>query len=335
MSSRTRFLSAVALTAVGILSLAACSAGSPSGPAPSDAAGGGTSSGEGELTPITVGLLSIAPAAAIQYGIDEGIFEEHGLDVTTQIAQGGAAMLPAVSTGQIDFGVGNPLSVLTAASQGVDVRIASGYSFSMAEGDDINAVVTRAGDGIESWKDLAGKSVSVNAVNTQGDLTIKESVEADGGDPDSVQFIEIAFPDALAQLDSGNVDAVWIPEPFLSMAVADPDKYSVVGYPNQNALPGLPTMVTFTSGAVSEDTELISTWREAVADTLAAATEDREGFGTTIAEFTGMPEAAAANLRLERLDAELDPQLLVDLSALAAKFGFIESEPDLDTVILD
>jgi NitT/TauT family transport system substrate-binding protein len=328
--SRTRILSATALAAAGLLTLAACSSGSPSGePAASQPDGG-------DLTPITVGLLTIAPAAAVQYGIDEGIFEEHGLDVTVQIAQGGAAMLPAVSTGQIDFGVGNPLSVLVAASQGVDMRIASGYSFSLAEGDDINAVVTRAEDGIESWKDLAGRSVSVNAVNTQGDLTIKESVEADGGDPEAVEFIEIAFPDALAQLDSGNVDAVWIPEPFLSGAIADTDKYAVLGYPNQNALPGMPTMVTFTSGPLAdEDPELVQTWRDAVGDVLAAATEDREGFGATIAEFTGMPEAAAMNLRLERLSGELDPQLITDLSGLAAKHGFVESEPDLDTIILE
>lgn len=326
---RTRSLAALALA--GVFALAACNAGSPSGETadPADA-------GTGELTPITIGLLSIAPAAAVQYGIDQGIFAEHGLDASVQITAGGAAMLPAVATGQIDFGVGNPLSVLVAASQGVDVRIASGYSFSLDTGDDINAVVTRAGDGIETWADLEGQRVSVNAINTQGDLTIKESVEADGGDPESLQFIEIPFPEALAQLDSDNVDAVWIPEPFLSAAVADPEAYTVVGYPNQNTIPGLPTMVTFTSGTVADDDpELVERWREAITDVLAAATADGEGFGTTIAEFTGMPEAAAMNLRLERLSGELDPALIVELGALADKFDFIGTVPDLDTVILD
>lgn len=319
------------LVAAVALALTACASGSPSG-------GGETAapdeSGAGELTPITVGLLSIAPAAAVQYGIDEGIFEANGLDVEVQIAQGGAAMLPAVSTGQLDFGVGNPLSVLVAASQGVDVRVASGYSFSLEDGDDINAVVTRAADGMDSWADLDGKRVSVNAVNTQGDLTIKDSVAEDGGDPDSIEFIEIAFPDALAQLDSNNVDAVWIPEPFLSAAIASPDKYTVLGYPNQNTIPGLPTMVTFTSGQVADDTELIEKWRAAINDTLDAANADREGFGATIAGFTGMPEAVATDLRLERLSGELDRQVLVDLSDLAVEYGFIETEPDIEAIMI-
>lgn len=327
---RHRATTFAAVLTAGVLALAACAAGSPSGEEPEPSADGGSEA----LVPITVGVLSIAPAAAIQYGIDEGIFEEHGLDVSTQVAQGGAAMLPAVSTGQIDFGVGNPLSVLVAASQGVDVRVVTGYSFSMAEGDDINAVVARAGDGIETWADLAGKSVSVNAVNTQGDLTIKESVAKDGGDPDSVKFIEIAFPDALAQLDSGNVDAVWIPEPFLSRAGADPSKYVTVGYPNQESIPGMATMVTFASGDVAEDDELVEKWRAALADVLDAATEDREGFGATIASFTGMPAEVATGLRLERLTADLDAALITDLSDLAVKYEFITSEPDLDTVIV-
>lgn len=328
--SRTR-ITALAALAAGALLLTACTSGSPSGdPDPT----GDTGTGTEELTSITVGSLAIAPSAAVQYGLDQGIFEEHGLDVEIQIADGGAAMLPAVSTGQLDFGVGNPLSVLVAASQGVDVRVASGYSFSLEEGEDINAVVTRAGDGIDSWADLEGKRVSVNAVNTQGDLTIKESVAKDGGDPDALNFIEIGFADALAQLDGNNVDAVWIPEPFLSAAVADPTKYAVLGYPNQNTIPGLPTMVTFTSGAVAEDTETLEKWRTALAATLDAANADREGFAATIAEFTGMPEAVALDLRLERLSADLDPQVLIDLSDLALKYDFMDSEPDLETVII-
>lgn len=319
-----------ALAATGLL-LASCSSGSPSGGTPSESAGGGSE----ELTPITVGLLTIAPSAAVEYGIQNGIFEEHGLDVETSIAQGGAAMLPAVSTGQIDFGVGNPLSVLTAASQGIDVRITSGYSFSLEEGDDINAVVAKADSGITTWADLEGKTVSVNAVNTQGDLTIKDSVAKDGGDPDAVNFSEIAFPDALAQLDAGNVDAVWIPEPFLGGALTQPEEYTVVGYPNQNSLPGLPTMVTFASGAVVEDTETLEKWRSAITDVLETVNGDPEGFAAVIAEFTGMPEATALELRLERLSGELDPQVITDLSALAAEYGFIESEPDIDVVIAE
>src|SRR5699024_12188500 len=38
------------------------------------------SSGDGELVPLTVGVLPIAPSVAVGYGVEEGIFEEHGLE---------------------------------------------------------------------------------------------------------------------------------------------------------------------------------------------------------------------------------------------------------------
>lgn len=330
MSTRTRITAIGALAAASLL-LASCSSGSPSGGGAEEPSDGEQSQ---ELMPVTVGLLAIAPAAAVQYGIDEGIFEEHGIDLTVETAQGGAAMLPSVSTGAYDFGVGNPLSVLTAASQGIDMRIVSGYSFSLEEGDGINAVVTRTEDGLESWSDLEGLTVATNTIKTQGDLTINESIELDGGDPSTVEYVEIPFPDALPQLEAGNADAVWVPEPFLSQALADPDTYSVLGYPNQDALPGLPTMVTFASGeTVDGDPEKVELWREALAASLEAANADREGYNATIESFTGMPAEVVEGIRLERLTADLDPQVITDLSAMAAKWGFIDSEPDLDVVI--
>jgi NitT/TauT family transport system substrate-binding protein len=47
-----------------------------------------------------------------------------------------------------------------------------------------------------------------------------------------------------------------------------------------------------------------------------------------------MPENVATDLRLERLSGDLDPQLLTDLSELALTYKFLETEPDLDTVII-
>src|SRR6476620_3690591 len=98
--------------AVGVaaaLLLTGCGAGSPSGSASNSSAAGGDG-----VRNISVGVISIAPSAAVQLGIDEGIFAKHKLKVELQSGQGGAAMLPAVSTGTMNFSVGNPLSVLLA-----------------------------------------------------------------------------------------------------------------------------------------------------------------------------------------------------------------------------
>src|SRR5690606_21603782 len=87
--------------------------------------------GDGELTPVTVGSLPIVDTAAIHLGVEQGIFAEHGLDVDLQIAQGGAAVVPAVVSGEYQFAFSNVVSLLVASSQGLDLQIvASGNSTS-------------------------------------------------------------------------------------------------------------------------------------------------------------------------------------------------------------
>lgn len=107
-----------------IVVLTGCGEGSPSGE------DGPTANGSGaeELTTISVGTLPIASSAELRFGVSEGIFAEHGLDVELVEGQGGAELLPAVQNQSLAIAVGNPMSVLTAAERGLDVKVISGYS---------------------------------------------------------------------------------------------------------------------------------------------------------------------------------------------------------------
>lgn len=310
------------------LLLSGCGGGSPSGSTSNTPAAGGDG-----VRNISVGVIPIAPSAAVQLGIDEGIFAKHKLKVELQSGQGGAAMLPAVSTGTMNFSVGNPLSVLLAKSKGLDMKIVSGYSNSLAAGNDINGVVARADSGIASAKDLVGKKVAVNTINAQGDLTIKEVVSKQGGDPGAVQFLELPFQDMAAQLAEGNVDAVWVPEPFLSRLLAEGNR--LVTYNNQEALPGLPTMVTFTSGNYAQQNpQVVSDFKAAMTETLALAQSNPDKVRALLPAFMKMPEAVAKELRLEEFDGKLDEPILGELGELMAKYGIVPSTPDVSGTIL-
>ena len=328
----TRKLSTAAAGGVLLaLALTGC-AGSTSGSDAESSPSGSEGPGSGELQQVVVGVLSIAPSSAMQYGIDEGIFEKHGLDIELQPGTGGAAMLPAVSTGDIHFAVGNPLSVMVAKDKGLDMKIVSGYSNSLAEGADINGVVARADSGITSFADLEGKTTTVNAINTQGDLTIMESAALAGADPEKIKFNELPFPDMEAQLELGNTDAVWLPEPFLSRALANPD-YVLVGHPNQEAIPGMPTMVTFTSGRYAEENaETVTAFKEAVTETLTQAQANVDDVRATLPAFMGMDAAVAENLNMEEFDGELRSDQLDDMGALMLKYEFVAKEPDVDAM---
>lgn len=336
--------SLIGLAAAGMLALSACGSDAPAEDDDADTGaedttddtGGEEAADEnGELTEITVGVLPIAPSVGIYYGIENGVFEEHGLDVELSTSNAGAAMLPAVNAQQLHFAVGNPNSVLNANDRGLDMKIMTGYSNSLAEGDDIAGVVTTADSGIETWSDLEGHTVSVNALQTQGDLTIMEVVENDGGDPDAVEFSEMPFPDMPAQLEQGNTDAIWVPEPFLSSALAD-DANQLVGYSFQDSIAGMPTMVSFSSTEyVEENPEVAQAFRDAMVESLDMAENDPDGARALLPEFIDLPEEAAENLRMEELDGELRLEQLEETGALMVKFGFISEEPDPSTLYFE
>src|SRR5690625_796748 len=106
----------MAAGAATLLLLAACNG---------DAADPGPEGEDAELTPITVGVLPIVDTAAIWLGVDEGIFEEHGLDVTLEILAGGAAVVPTVVSGEHEFGFSNSISVLQGVEQGLPLQVAT------------------------------------------------------------------------------------------------------------------------------------------------------------------------------------------------------------------
>jgi len=324
--TRVRTVSGLAGLAAVALALTGCSGSAPAADPTADTA-------DGALTTVTVGVLAIAPSVAMQYGIDEGIFEKHGLDVQLETGQGGAAMLPAVYAGSMDFAIGNPLSVMVAVDKGLEMQIVTGYSNSKADGDDINGVVVRTDSGIDGFADLDNKTVSVNAVSTQGDLTIKESAEQDGGDPSQINFNEMPFPDMEAQLAAGNTDAIWVPEPFLSKALASPD-FKLIGYPNQQALPGLPTMVSFTSAKyATANADTLSKFRDAVDETLAQAEANPDDVRATLPAFMGMDGAVAAKLKMESFDGEVPVDVLAGLGKLMQKYQIVTESPDVAAMI--
>ena len=185
-------LSAVALGAAAILALSGCtdSAADP------DVRRHRRRAAPASSRPVRVAALPIAETGALWAAIDEGIFEDHGLEVEVVPAQGGAQAIPALLSGDIQFAIGQPFGPFRADVQDLGVVIIGDYANSLAEGKDVNAVVSLADSGITRPADLAGKRVSVNSLGAAGDVTIMKAVQDDGGDPSTIEFVEVAFPDA-------------------------------------------------------------------------------------------------------------------------------------------
>ncbi|MBO9579015.1 MAG: ABC transporter substrate-binding protein [Microbacteriaceae bacterium] len=285
-----------------------------------------------ETYDIKVAALPIAETGAIWAALDAGIFEEHGINLEILPAQGGAQAIPALVSGDIDFAIGQPFGPFRAALAGEQVRLLTNYANSLPENPDVNSVVASAASGVTRWADLSGKKVSVNSPNAAGDLTIRAAVAADGGDPSTIEFVVVAFPDAPGQLEAGTIDAAWVPDPFRGMIVEAGG--TDLGGPYQATIPGLTVLTNFTlQSVIDEDPGKVEAWNAALTDALAYASEHEDEVRAAISKYLEIPEAGVAGIVLPEFTADLGTAHLQELIDLALEFGYLDQAPDLSQLI--
>lgn len=322
---RRAFLGGLAALVTTVALVGCTDSGAPAEP---------TDAGPAETYQVRVAALPIAETGAIWAALEAGIFEEHGIELEILPAQGGAQAIPALVAGDIDFAIGQPMGPFRAALGGEEVRILSNYANSLASGDaDVNSVVASAASGISSWADLSGKTVSVNSLGAAGDLTIRAAVAADGGDPNSINFVAVAFPDVPAQIEAGAIDAAWAPDPFRGMVVGAGG--TDLGGPYQATIPGLTVLTNFTlQKVIDEKPEMVEAWNAALAAALEYAAANEDAVRTAIEAGLGLPEGAAGGIVLPEFTADLSNAGLQKLVDLALEYKYFEAAPDLDAIVV-
>ena len=322
-------LAAAAATA---LTLSACGGGSLSGGSTGEATGDGAAAGEG-LTEVSVGVIPILDTAPIWLGKEQGFFEEAGLDLNITETSGGAAAVPGVVSGDFQFAFGNIISVMVANDKGLDLEfLANGISTSGDASSDVGAVVVPADSPIQSPADLAGKTVSVNNLSNIGDTTIRSVVEEDGGDHESIRFVEVGFPDAPAALASGQVDAAWILEPFLTQALDDGAR--VVSYNFADMHKGLDVAGYFTTSSYAEENpEIAEAFTEAMNKSLEYAQENPDQVRDIVGTYTSIGDEMRARMVLPAYRSEFNREAAEALGSAATRYGTLSKEPDLDAML--
>lgn len=312
------------LAGLAVTAMSACGGASSEQPAPA---------APGEPDRVKAGVIAIVDVAPIYLGKEKGFFSKRDIDLTLETSQGGAAIVPAVLSGQYQFGFSNVTSLILARSRGLPVKMVSNGVASTGEsGKDFGGVVVRSDSPIRGPADLAGKTVSVNTLKNIGDTTVRASVRKAGGDPAAVNFAELAFPDAPAALQAGRVDAIWVVEPFLSAAVAAGGRIVASNY--VDAAPDLTVAAYFTSDQIATgQKDLVKRFNEAMVESLAYADAHPDEVRTVITTYTAIKADAAAKMQLPKWPAEINKASVQTLTDLAVGDKLLDKAPDLATLL--
>ncbi len=186
-------------------------------------------------TDIKVGVTPVNSTGAIQYGIDSGIFAKNGLNVTELVVfPAPPPSIAALASGAVQFTYSPTIPAINAYENGgVALRIvapADGYrSIDLAKAKKDTAYALKIDDtgvcikptsGINGWKDLVGKTVSVPARGAQAEVTIASAVKKAGGDPSKINWVTLGLPQVIASVTSGAIDAGFTVEPFTTGCTA-------------------------------------------------------------------------------------------------------------------
>jgi len=316
-----RHLAALALVTV-LAATTACGSNSANTPAPAP----------GQPEKVTVGVIAILDVAPIYLGKQKGFFTKRNIDLDLVTASGGAAIVPAVVSGQYQFGFSNVISLLLASSNGLPLKVVSNGNNSTGVDNDFASLLVKADSPIKTPADLAGKKVAANTLKNIVDTSVRASVRKAGGDPKAVNFVELPFPQQPAALQSGQVDAVFVVEPFQQAVLAQGGRKIASSY--VDAAPNLTVAMYFSSQqTIAAKPDLVKRFTEAMKESLAYADAHPDEARAIIGTYTQIAPDTIAKMTLPKWPAEVNRASVQTLADLALSDGLLTKPADINALL--
>ena len=170
-----------------------------------------------------------------------GYFAEEGLKVEFIDFDSVSNMVAPLGVGQLDAGGGAlAAGIYNAVGRGIDVRVVAdlasdppGYGFQELL---IRTDLVRSGK-YKTFKDLKGLTIAGNTPGSTSSSELNQLLIKAGLKFDDVKRVFMGYPDHIAGLKNGSVDASLMPEPNATTAVKDGVAVKVAGddafYPGQ------------------------------------------------------------------------------------------------------
>lgn len=321
------------IAALGTSLVAAAAIAGCGGSGPAAGTGAGAEAGADQKT-IRVTLQPIADFAPIWLGISKGFFSKEGVSV--QVVPGAAsssAQIPLLLSGQAEIASTTSTAALQAVSQNVEVSVVAGLtSFADTPERDSSALVLAGDSTVNSYADLAGKTVALSGLKSITQTAVMGAVEKAGGDAAAVKFIQVPLPNIGNTVTTGGADAGVLIDPFLSAATGSGAK--VLGHPISEITGGLPgTSLVATKAYADANGPALKKFTAGLAASVAYCNQHPEEVITATAEGTKVDVAKLTGSKNPVFDASVTPDLLAKEADLLRKYGALNKAVDAASIL--
>jgi NitT/TauT family transport system substrate-binding protein len=282
---------------------------------------------------LRVAVLPIANLTPVYISKKNGYFQSEGLDVDLTVAQGGAELLPTLVAGTIQIGYSAWTPALLARAQGYDLMIIAGHANAREKPPEGGALIVPKDSPIQGYKDLKGKRVSVNNVQSVAWLTIVEPMRRVGLGPKDVTFVEMPYPVMNDALLNGRLDAIAQVEPFTTILMSS-GKARIIGYPYIDTLPRLPIAGWVASEKwVSRNPETTEKFVRAFRRGVEFMNSNKEESLQLMVEFSKLDPAIARKVQLDHFDASVNVELLQKQADLMLQHKLLDKKLDVSRMV--
>jgi NitT/TauT family transport system substrate-binding protein len=219
---------------------AARASSAPAAGAPSSSTAGAPAAASAT---VVVGYIPVTVAAPVYVAVEKGYFAEQGITADLQLFTSGAEILTQTAAGHLNIGtvasVGS--AALNALQTGVDVKImGTGHAESRAT-PTTTFVVRKVDSHLPSVAELRGHKLAINSVGVATEYILALGLATADLRIEDIDLQQMPFPDMVAALTNGSIDAAVMAEPFITRVVQQD-----IAEPLPNVVPDkLQTTVTY------------------------------------------------------------------------------------------
>ncbi|HVO93133.1 MAG TPA: ABC transporter substrate-binding protein [Terriglobales bacterium] len=264
-----------------------------------------------------LGYMKIVDNAAMFVAMEKGFFKAEGLELETVPMAGGAMIVQGVTSGDLQFGWTNVISLYQAFVEGFDFKLIAGGATNVRGSNETHAIIVAKDSPIKTAKDLQGKTVAVNTLNNIVHLMAMAWVDKNGGAASKVKFVEIPFPNMEAALVAGKVDAISIQEPFAAVAARRAET-RVLSNPWGDVLPKFLIASWFASEKwIQKNKATGQAFVRAINRGIDAIHADKEGGRAAMIKWAGLNPDMVGKIGLPQFEksvSEKDLQVTMDLT---------------------
>jgi NitT/TauT family transport system substrate-binding protein len=284
------------------------------------------------LTTLHVSSTANDDVTSLIYAQQAGLFHNVGLDVVFQASNSGSAVAAAVASGAIDIGKSSTIPLINAHGRNIPFVTIAAASYHHDRRLD-SALVAATDGGPRTARELNGKIVSVAGLQDTTWLATRAWSDANGGNSETIRFIEVPGSSVLSALDQKRIDAGTMSEPYITQNVKSGKARLLAPYLDAISLNWYLALYFTTGEFLQKNRPVIARFQKALSQAAVYCNAHQAETVAMMSTVTGLDPAMLAQVTRATFPTGLDVRFLQPVVNSAAKYKLIDRAFDAREMI--